>query len=166
MVTVHYSLLSLFLSCTHGQCWRSPLHGHSFSHQPPLPIRKGICGNPGWWRDARQSLLAGKFDVAAVAYCPCSYLANAREKSVVNKCEELIAKFELALQCFEHHYRALIQCWLTEGQATLSTELACPQGVLWHSTQAANQVLHASFMESDTITDSSIIAAGSSKLLN
>jgi len=51
-------------------------------------------------------------------------------------------------------------------KATLSTELACPQGILWHSTQAANQVLHASFMESDTITGSSSIAAGSSKLLN
>lgn len=51
-------------------------------------------------------------------------------------------------------------------KATLSTELSCPQGFRWHSTQAANQVLHASFRESDTITDSSPIAAGSSKLLN
>lgn len=62
------------------------------THQPPLPIRKRIHGKPGWWQDARQFLLAGKFDMAAVAYCPCSYPANAREKRVVNKCEELIAK--------------------------------------------------------------------------
>lgn len=35
---------------------------------------------------------AGKFDVAAITYCPCSYPVYARETSFVNKCKELITK--------------------------------------------------------------------------
>lgn len=59
-----------------------PLPGHSFSFQPPLPINKGVQGNPGWWQGARQSRFTGKFDVAALTYCPCSYPTDAREKKL------------------------------------------------------------------------------------
>lgn len=69
----------------------SPFSGHSFFLQPPLPIRKGIQGKPGFWQGARQSWLSGKFDVAAITYCPCSYPVYARGKSFVNKCKELMA---------------------------------------------------------------------------
>lgn len=71
---------------------QSPLLGYPFSLRLPLPIRKRVQGKPGWWRGARWCLLAGKFDVAAVTYRPCSYPVYAREESIGNKGKELIAK--------------------------------------------------------------------------
>lgn len=83
----------LELKCWKSYLYFSPLPGHPFSFQPYLPTRKGETrkgfqqGKLGWWRGARRSLLAGKLDVTAITYCPCSYPAYAREKSFVNKCE-------------------------------------------------------------------------------
>lgn len=90
----------------------SPPPGHPFYLQPPLPIRKGVQGNPGWWQSARHSQLAGKFDVAALTYCPCGYPAYAREKSFVNKCEELDSK-NFRLHCSASN--TIIGHWFSIG---------------------------------------------------
>lgn len=52
---------------------QSPLLGHSVSLQPPLPIRKGFRESLVSGRVPGHLCFAGKFDVAAITYCPCSY---------------------------------------------------------------------------------------------